>query len=108
MSSFTFNEYSEFTHTTAIFPKEKAVEYCTLGLTSEAGEVAGVVKRLFRGDHKELQKDRVVSEVGDVLWYCSELCTAVGSSMEEAAKLNVEKLSKRKRDGTIKGEGEVR
>lgn len=104
----TFKEYSDFTHTTAIYDRDKAVEYCTLGLTSEAGEVAGVVKRLFRGDHKELQKERIMSEVGDVMWYCAQLLSSIDSSMEEAARYNIKKLSERKDKGTIKGEGEKR
>ena len=36
--------------TTAIYPKESAVEYLTLGLASEAGEVADKVKHIRDSD----------------------------------------------------------
>ena len=52
-------EYQEFTKTTAVYPPSKAIEYLALGLTSEAGEVAGVIKRYLRGDvgvHKGTMK----------------------------------------------------
>ena len=37
---------------TAIFPKEKALEYLTLGLTGEAGEIANKVKKFIRHQKK--------------------------------------------------------
>ena len=40
--------YEQQAGETAIFPKDKALEYLALGLTSEAGEVAGKVKKLIR------------------------------------------------------------
>ena len=67
---------------TAIFPKEKALEYLALGLTSEAGEVAGKVKKLIRDGEDvegfEMKKIAIASEVGDVLWYCAMMAKEVG------------------------------
>lgn len=40
--------YQTATRETAIYPKEQALVYLTLGLTSEAGEVAGKVKKIIR------------------------------------------------------------
>ena len=59
--------YENLASQTAIFPKEKALEYLALGLTSEAGEVAGKVKKLIRDGKGD--KESIAYEVGDVLWY---------------------------------------
>ena len=46
--------YENLAGQTAIFPKDRALEYLALGMTSEAGEVAGKVKKLIRdGADKE-------------------------------------------------------
>ena len=41
-------DYQVWTRTTAIYPKEKALDYLGLGLCSEAGEVAGKLKKKIR------------------------------------------------------------
>ena len=41
------NEYVELTKQTAIYPPDTFLEYLTLGLASEAGEVSGVVKKVY-------------------------------------------------------------
>ena len=48
MSGITGTQYQEQAGSTAIFPKEKATEYLTLGLTGEAGEIANKVKKFIR------------------------------------------------------------
>ena len=62
----TADFYEERASLTAIYPKEKALEYLALGLTSEAGEVAGKVKKLIRDGKGD--KKAIASEIGDVLW----------------------------------------
>ena len=42
------HEYQEKCRTTAIYPKKDAIAYLSLGLVSEAGEVAGRVKQQIR------------------------------------------------------------
>ena len=97
---------------TAIFPKEKALEYLALGLTSEAGEVAGKVKKLIRdGEDKEgfeLKKIAISHEIGDVLWYCAMMAREVGVSLNTIMAENLEKLHGRKERGTLQGSGDNR
>lgn len=102
-----FLEYQCGTSTTAIYSEEKALEYLTTGLASEAGEVAGKIAKSFRGD-KPLDKEAVLDEVGDVLWFCSELASYFGADLGEVAENNLAKLQGRAKRGTLKGDGDSR
>ena len=97
---------------TAIFPKEKALEYLALGLTSEAGEVAGKVKKLIRDGEDvegfELKKIAIASEIGDVLWYCAMMAKEVGVPLNTIMQENLRKLHSRKERGTLQGSGDER
>jgi len=97
---------------TAIFPKYKALEYLALGLTSEAGEVAGKVKKLIRDGEDvegfELKKIAIASEIGDVLWYCAMMANEVGVPLNDIMKDNLKKLHGRKVRGTLHGSGDNR
>ena len=97
---------------TAIFPKTQALEYLALGLTSEAGEVAGKVKKLIRDGEDmegyELKKIAIASEIGDVLWYCAMMAKEVGVPLNEIMKENLKKLHSRKERGTLSGSGDNR
>lgn len=73
--------------------------YPTLGLTGEAGEVAELVKKHLRG--RELDEHEMALEMGDVLWYLAALADDIGIPLSVIAALNLEKLSKRKREGEI-------
>ena len=104
--------YENLASETAIFPKEKALEYLALGLTSEAGEVAGKVKKLIRDGEDmegyELKKIAIASEIGDVLWYCAMMAKEVGVPLNEIMKENLKKLHSRKERGTLSGSGDNR
>jgi NTP pyrophosphatase (non-canonical NTP hydrolase) len=104
-------EYTELTDLTAIYPgagtgNDLELYYLALGLTSEAGEVAGKIKKLIR-DGKLNQGD-LAYELGDVFWYLVRLCEAIGYSPENCMEININKLLKRKENGTIKGSGDHR
>lgn len=73
------------------------------GICAEAGEYAEVVKKiLFQS--KPYNEDNVFHmrrEIGDILFYISMACDALGFSIDEAIKMNVEKLSARYPNGTF-------
>ena len=108
----TADYYQSQSGQTAIFPKEKALEYLALGLTSEAGEVAGKVKKLIRDGEDvegfELKKIAIAAEIGDVLWYCAMMAREVGVPLNTIMQENLEKLHSRKQRGTLKGSGDNR
>lgn len=101
------DDYQVYANEFAIYPKESALEYLITGLCSEAGEAAGKVAKTFRGD-KELNLDDFISELGDVLWFVSELAEHFDVSLEEVATRNINKLADRKERNVIKGDGDVR
>lgn len=103
-----FSDYQLKAMTFAVYPKAKALEYSTLGLTSEAGEVAGKVKKFIRGDVHALSQHELAAELGDVLWYCAAVADAIGIDLQIVANNNIDKLTKRKNANTIKGDGDVR
>jgi NTP pyrophosphatase (non-canonical NTP hydrolase) len=91
--------------------KESNLAYYALGLCDEAGEVAGKVKKLYR-DHNgvltEEYKKEIEKELGDVVWYLSQMCTKLGVSFEEVAEMNLEKLKSRMDRGKLTGSGDNR
>ena len=102
----TADFYEERASLTAIYPKEKALEYLALGLTSEAGEVAGKVKKLIRDGKGD--KKAIASEIGDVLWYCAMLAKETEVPLNDIMKDNLKKLYSRKERGTLQGSGDNR
>jgi NTP pyrophosphatase (non-canonical NTP hydrolase) len=80
-----------------------------MGLLEEAGEVAGVFKRLLRGDFPpEQAMARLHKELGDVLWYVSRVAADNGWSLEDIATTNLEKLESRSVRNLILGSGDNR
>ena len=100
------DDYQQQAASTAIYPKEKGLEYTALGLTGEAGEIANKVKKVLRGDCVDFFALR--DELGDVLWYVAAMATELGYSLDTIAKRNLEKLESRKERGVTKGEGDNR
>ncbi|MDD3159580.1 MAG: nucleoside triphosphate pyrophosphohydrolase family protein [Candidatus ainarchaeum sp.] len=82
-----------------------------LGLCDESGEVAGKIKKLYRdrnGILDEEYKKEIAKELGDVLWYLSLLSTKLDFSLEDIAKMNIEKLANRQERNQLKGNGDNR
>lgn len=111
-----FDEYQNQAHNFAVYPPDFHVIYPVLGVAAEAGELAGKVKKHLRNgvapkDFPLLPPEHIeaiAKEIGDVLWYLAETCTAFGMSLEAVAAMNLHKLTARKANGTIKGEGDDR
>lgn len=69
-----------------------------LGLAGEAGEVADTIKKAVFHRHP-LNRDELVKELGDVLWYVAALCTKLDVNMADVMHANIEKLKARYPDG---------
>lgn len=112
MSSITATEYQRRAAETAIFPKNKALEYLTLGLVGEAGEIANKAKKLIRdGADVEGYNDKlnqIASELGDVLWYTAMLANELNANLGRVMEVNLDKLADRKARGVIGGSGDNR
>lgn len=107
-----FDEYQKKSRQTALYPnKDNNYIYPTLGLNGEAGEVAEKIKKVLRdkgGVIDEQTKQELAKELGDVLWYLSNLATELGLSLEEIAQMNLDKLFSRKDRGVLSGGGDNR
>ena len=69
-----------------------------MGLNGEAGECIDIFKKhLFQGH--ELDEEHLAEELGDVAWYLAVTADALGYSLQEIFKMNIEKLRKRYPDG---------
>ena len=106
------NHYQRESRKTALYPDvgNNAI-YPTLGLVGEAGEVADKVKKILRdnkGVFDQLNKEAIKFELGDVLWYISQLSSELGYELEDIANSNLQKLNSRKSRGRIQGSGDNR
>ena len=103
-----FSAYQiESRKTWGIIPMNHPIVYPTMGLVNEAGEVAGKIKKIFRdqnGQITEKDKQSLKSELGDVLWYLTQICTELGLTLEEVAETNITKLSSRQERGKLGGD----
>ncbi len=123
-----FNEYQEKAAATAMYPlfidryesldeiennflNMSGIIYTALGLSNEAGEVLGKIKKIIRDKNckiTDIERKGISKELGDVLWYISNLADSLGLNLNDIAQENLEKLFSRKERGMIKGEGDER
>ncbi len=108
----SFEEYQKLSRETAVYPdRGKNFVYPTLGLAGEAGEVANKISKIFRDDKGRITEERrreIKKELGDVLWYVSQLASELGLSLEKIASSNIENLFSRRERGTLHGSGDNR
>ena len=81
------------------------------GLVGESGEVAEKFKKIIRDKQGSLSgedKAEILKELGDILWYVNSVASLLGSSLEEVAKKNLDKVLSRKARGVTKGSGDNR
>lgn len=106
-----FKAYQDAARSTAVYPDGARVVYPALGLASEAGEVAGKIKKAIRDKGSNLDattRAAIADELGDVLWYVSVLAGDLGYTLEQVAAANLTKLADRKVRDVIRGDGDNR
>jgi NTP pyrophosphatase (non-canonical NTP hydrolase) len=111
----TLDEYQTAARRTALYPDEAKLLYPVLKLAGEAGEVAEKVGKWMRDEGwlpgreiTDAQRDALVKELGDVLWYVATVASDVGVSLEDVGERNVAKLADRQARGAIGGSGDDR
>jgi len=106
------NEYQEWSKSTAWYP-ESLIDlggpdgsglrstfpfYLCLGLAGEVGEVVEVFKKFARREATELNQEeieKVKLELGDMLWYWTQICSELGLTISEVMEANKTKLTER-------------
>ena len=105
------NDYQQQAVKTAIYGSGSRIIYPSIGLFGEAGEVANKVAKVIRdkeGIFSAEDREAIIKEIGDVLWFCAALTNDLGFSMEDVAQANLDKLRDRHERGVIQGSGDNR
>jgi len=112
MKTKKYSDYQKESRKTWRYVKtEHAITYPTLGLANEVGEFTGKIKKILRdkkGIISKEDKEALKGELGDVLWYFTQVCTELGFKLEDVAESNLDKLFSRLKRGKISGEGDNR
>jgi NTP pyrophosphatase (non-canonical NTP hydrolase) len=111
-----FSQYSSQAITTLLTSHgmdgmEPALVSQVFGLVGESGEVAEKFKKLIRdknGNIDEADRQEILKELGDILWYINSVSHLLGSSLEEVADKNLKKVLSRKERGVTQGSGDNR
>lgn len=96
----TINEYQKLAMTTLnpALDKKDVLINGVMGLCGESGEVIDIVKKHLAQGH-ELDKEKIIKELGDVAWYMAEIATVLDVELEDVLAQNIEKLKKRYPEG---------
>ena len=71
--------------------------HAVTGLNSEAGEVAGMIQKMYQGHSMDIP--HLIKELGDTMWFIAECCDAWGISLDEVMETNIDKLKSRYPEG---------
>ena len=74
-----------------------------VGINAEGGEFLEIIKKMvFQGKPwNDDNREHLIIELGDLLWYVAQATQALGVPMEEVLDRNITKLSKRYPAGTF-------
>ena len=81
--------------------------FLALATNGESGELAEKVKKYVREDDEQYLEDAKY-EIGDILWYLSQLASLLDENFSDIAEDNIEKLFDRDERNQILGEGDYR
>lgn len=93
------NEYQRLAQRTSnAVTRFVKIENGLLGLFGEGGECADIFKKFMFQGHG-LEREQMVRELGDVLWYVAEVAAGLEVSLEYVAQHNIDKLKARYPEG---------
>ena len=96
----TGNEYQKLALTTLnpALSKKDVLINSVMGLCGESGEAIDIVKKHLHQGH-ELDKEKLLKELGDIAWYLAEAAYALGTPLDEVLEGNIAKLKARYPEG---------
>ena len=96
----TVNEYQKLAMATlnSDLSKKDVLINGVMGLCGEAGEAIDIVKKHLAQGH-DLDREKLIKELGDIAWYLAETATALDVTLEEVLEGNIEKLRRRYPEG---------
>ena len=96
----TINEYQQLAMVTLNkdLDEKDVLINGVMGLCGESGEAIDLVKKWLSQGH-ELDRDKLIGEIGDVAWYIAEIATALGVTLEDVLERNIDKLKRRYPEG---------
>lgn len=92
----TINEYQALAMRTLnpALSKKDVLINGVMGLCGESGEAIDIVKKHLAQGH-ELDREKLIKELGDVAWYLAETAYALDIPLEEVLQRNIDKLRAR-------------
>lgn len=95
----TGNEYQKLASRTIRIDMTKADQefHALHGMVGEIGELHSIYQKRYQG-HEDTEEHRM-KEIGDLLWFIAEYCTACDWSLEDVMKMNIDKLIARYPEG---------
>lgn len=95
----TGNEYQNLAFRTvnSSLTPEEMENHALHGMAGEVGEIHSIYQKKYQG-HK-ISYSHLMKELGDLLWFISEYCSANGWTLEHVMEMNINKLKERYPDG---------
>ena len=78
--------------------KQDVLINAVMGLCGESGEAIDIVKKHLHQGH-ELDREKLIKELGDIAWYLAEAAHALGTDLDAVFEGNIAKLKQRYPDG---------
>lgn len=95
----TGNQYQELAARTIgkDWSQAKITQHALHGMVGEIGELHSIYQKKYQGHN--FDETHAKKEIGDLLWFIAEYCTARGWELEEVMQMNIDKLIARYPDG---------
>lgn len=93
----TGNEYQVLANRTMSCENGMAENHALFGMVGEIGELHSLYQKIYQGH--PFDEDHAKKELGDLLWFVAEYCTAMGWKLEDVMQLNINKLKARYPEG---------
>ena len=95
----TGNEYQRLAARTMnpeLLPAQEKL-HALYGMAGEVGEIHSLHQKIFQGH--AVKAIHAMKEVGDLMWFVAEYCTANGWALDDVMQMNIDKLKARYPEG---------